>query len=360
MPVSHPQLYSIYLRKLHGLFATLGLAEDTWGLNSGAMSEHDFLDQAWAIHGERERMLFESLNCTRNGLIVCVFDGPDRIQHMFYRHEAKDHPANRDAPVSGEHSIIDEMYVRMDDLVGRVAAELKPDDVLIVLSDHGFCEFRRGVNLNAWLRDEGYLHLLPEAVPGDWFSGVDWSRTRAYAFGLNGVCLNLAGRESQGIVPPGESAWLKKEIQEKLAALVDPATGRRVIRGVYDAQTEYHGPYVGEAPDLIPGYEAGYRVSWESVSGRVEGKCFVDNTHRWSGDHCVDPTVVPGVLLTNRRIRRNQTPSLIDLAPTILNLFGVPVPAYMDGEAFEFESSRAPDESAGTTTSPSAHELQEA
>jgi predicted AlkP superfamily phosphohydrolase/phosphomutase len=279
---------------------------------------------------------------------------------MFYRHDSKDHPANREAPVSGEHSIIDEMYVRMDSLVGRVSAELKPDDVLIVLSDHGFCEFRRGVNLNAWLRDEGYLHLQPGAVPGDWFAGVDWSRTRAYAFGLNGVCMNLAGRESQGIVPPAAADRLKQEIQEKLAALVDPATGGRAIRAVYDVRDVYHGPYVGEAPDLIPGYEAGYRVSWESVSGRVEGECFVDNTHRWSGDHCVDPAVVPGVLLTNRRIRASGQPGLVDLAPTILRLFGVPVPAYMDGQAFDLDPSSAVTESVEVRPTPPAPELQEA
>ena len=66
-----------------------------------------------------------------------------------------------------------------------------------MLSDHGFTSFRRGVNLNAWLRDNGYLHLKEDAtVGGPFFEGVDWSRTRAYAFGLGGFYLNSKGREA--------------------------------------------------------------------------------------------------------------------------------------------------------------------
>jgi predicted AlkP superfamily phosphohydrolase/phosphomutase len=336
MPISHPLFYSIYLAKLHDSFATLGLAEDTWALNSGAISEEAFLEQAWAIHDERERMFFDALRRMPRGLTACVFDGPDRIQHMFYRHDVPDHPANAGRDCTRFAHVIDEMYVRMDDLVGRVAAEVDDDAVLMVLSDHGFCAFRRGVNLNVWLRENGYLVPREGCEPGDYLAGVDWSQTRAYAFGLSGIYLNLAGRESQGIVPRTEAAALRAEIAGNLAGLHD-VDGRRAIKAVHDGHTAYRGPYVSNGPDLIVGYERGYRASWSNAVGRIDGPLIHDNTRYWSGDHCVDPELVPGVFFANRRLPAGAIASIVDLAPTILQLFGVPIPGYMDGSPLPLE-----------------------
>jgi predicted AlkP superfamily phosphohydrolase/phosphomutase len=343
MPIAHPPLYSIYLRKLHGPFATLGLAEDTWGLNSDVLSEADFLDQAWRIHDERERMLFESLKTSPDGLTVCVFDGPDRIQHMFYRHDVPGHPANLSRENSPHARAIDEMYARMDDLVGRVAKTLHDDALLMVISDHGFCDFSRGVNLNIWLRDHGYLTTRAGAETEDYLAGVDWEKTRAYAFGLNGIYINLAGREHQGIVTSDDAAALRAEICERLTGIIDPERQTVAIRRMYDSREAYTGPYVNEGPDLIVGYEAGYRASWENAVGRVDGPLFSDNTRAWSGDHCVDPEIVPGVLLVNRQLalEPGESPALIDLAPTILQQFGVPVPGHMDGRVIPINESRA-------------------
>ena len=189
------------------------------------------------------------------------------------------------------------MYERMDDLVGRVQSAIDPSTVLIVLSDHGFCDFSRGVHLNAWLRDEGYLVLEPGAAGEDYLVGVDWSRTRAYAFGLAGIYVNQSGREARGIVPAADAASLRGEIAAKLGQLTDPLRqGRPAIRQVYDSRKAYAGPYVENGPDLVVGYHAGYRASWETAVGRTAGEVLCDNTRRWSGDHCVDPAVVPGVL----------------------------------------------------------------
>ena len=339
LPISHPLYYSIYLAKLHDSFATLGLAEDTWALNSGAIDEDAFLEQTYAIHAEREAMFFEALRHTKRGLCTCVFDASDRIQHMFYRFVTPDHPCRPAADEMRHEKVIDEMYDRMDALVGRVRRAIDQQTVLVVLSDHGFCDFSCGVHLNAWLRDEGYLVLEPGASGAEYMAGVDWGRTRAYAFGLAGIYLNQIGREARGIVASDcESASLRTEIAAKLRQLADPSRGGRpAIREVYDSRQAYFGPYVENGPDLVVGYQAGYRASWETAVGRTDGPVLADNTRRWSGDHCVDPTVVPGVLLCNRKLTDTSC-AIVDLAPTILDLFGVPAPQYMDGKVLNFES----------------------
>ena len=337
LPIAHPLYYSIYLARLHDSFATLGLAEDTWALNTGAIDEDAFLEQTYSIHAEREAMFFEALRRTRRGLCACVFDASDRIQHMFYRFSTPDHPCRAATDDPRHATVIDAMYERMDQLVRRVQQAIDPQTVLVVLSDHGFCDFSRCVHLNAWLREEGYLALEPNATGGDYLAGVDWSRTRAYAFGLAGIYLNQAGRETGGIVPPGESASaLRTEIAARLRSLTDPRHGGRpAIREVHDARQAYSGPYAGNGPDLVVGYHPGYRASWETAVGRTDGEVLSDNTRRWSGDHCVDPSAVPGVLFCNRRLR-DAPAAIADLAPTILDLFGVPVPAYMDGKILSF------------------------
>lgn len=338
LPISHPLYYSMYLAKLHDRFATLGLAEDTWALNSGAISEEAFLDQAYSIHAERERMFFDALRRTRRGLCACVFDASDRIQHMFYRYENAAHPANEGKDRERHLHAIDNMYRRMDELVGRVVDAIDDETVLMVISDHGFCDFSWGVNLNVWLREQGYLFLKEHAAPGDYFGGVDWSKTRAYAFGLTGIYLNQSGRESQGIVDGrDEAAALKTEIAGRLRDLWDADRNQRPILEVYDSRKVYAGPYAGNGPDLVVGYNRGYRAAWDTVVGRVEGQLIEGNTRHWSGDHCVDPSAVPGVFFCNRRLQEVSAgaaatgPGITDLAPTILKLFGVGVPAYMDG-----------------------------
>ena len=335
MPISHPLYFSMYLAKLHNSFGTLGLAEDTWGLNSGVVGEDAFLEQAWAIHDERERMLFDSLRRMQRGLTVCVFDGPDRIQHMFWRHSVADHPANQGRDIEKHRDVIDDMYVRMDELIGRVRNELKKSDYLFVLSDHGFCDFSRGVNLNVWLRENGYLVLKDSTESGEYFAGVDWSQTKAYAFGLTGIYINQAGREGQGIVPAAEAAALRQELVEKLTGLADPDRGCQAVFKVHDCHREYSGPYVSNGPDVIVGYEKGYRASWENAVGQCAGPLFRNNDRPWSGDHCVDPALVPGILLTSCKLPTETVPSILDFAPTILRLFGVPLPGYFDGKPWD-------------------------
>jgi predicted AlkP superfamily phosphohydrolase/phosphomutase len=201
---------------------------------------------------------------------------------------------------------------------------------LFVLSDHGFKNFRRGVNLNGWLQQEGLLRVREGAAPGEYLSAIDWEHTQAYALGLSGIYINLAGRERHGIVSPDGAPALKRRIIEGLCALRDGDTP--AIRRVVNVAADWRGPYRHGGPDLLPGYEDGYRVSWDCAKGAVHSELFEDNHKCWSGDHCVDSEIVPGVLFANLALR-TDAPGLIDIAPTVLELFGVDTPAYMTGRS---------------------------
>jgi predicted AlkP superfamily phosphohydrolase/phosphomutase len=317
LPISHPRFYAVYLAKLLGTYSTLGLAEDTWALNEGAIGEAAFLKQTELIQKEREAMFFSALKKMRRGVVACVFDTTDRVQHMFY----------------GQPDVIEPLYCDMDRIVGEAVSYADARTAVFVLSDHGFCAFRRGVNLNSWLLREGYLSLDPDRTEsGDYLDGVDWSRTRAYAFGLSGVYLNLQGREEQGIVKREEAQNLKQDLVGKLTGLVDEKDDKTAIQAVYQASDIYSGPFLNSAPDLIVGYAEGYRASWDASIGRVTQTIFDDNRKAWRGDHCVDPPLVPGVLFSNLKITTDD-PGIEDLAPTALSLFGVKAPVWMEGRS---------------------------
>jgi predicted AlkP superfamily phosphohydrolase/phosphomutase len=223
--------------------------------------------------------------------------------------------------------VIEKLYVDMDRVLGRTLDYVDSRTALFVLSDHGFCSFRRGVNLNAWLLQEGYLSLNGES--GDYFEGVDWAGTQAYTFGLGGLYLNVRGREAQGIVDPADAERLTRKLAAKLSGLRDG--GDCAINTAWPSADIYSGPYLGAAPDLIIGYAAGYRASWAAAVGRVTPHVFEDNGKAWCADHCVDPHLVPGVLFSNLKIDA-EDPGIEDMAPTALHLFGVETPGWMEGK----------------------------
>jgi len=343
MAISHPAHYAIALAKLQGKFATLGLAEDTWALNERVLDEQGFLDQAYQIHEERKTQFFHVLDRQRTGSISVVFDATDRIQHMFFRYLDPRHPANAGKDTEKHRHAIRDLYDRADALVGETVARLRKGDVLFVISDHGFKTFQRGVNLNTWLREHGYLFLQSDpaagplpVLPADFKAEpaqIDWSRTRAYVSGLGGFYLNLQGREARGIVTPEEAPALLEELAAALRPLRDPDRGCACVNAVWLAPEVYRGPYTGNAADLVIGFKPGYRTGWDAAVGRVGGRTFEDNTRSWSGDHCNDPRVVPGILFSSVPFAERQ-PALIDLAPTILDLFGIARPAWMTGRSF--------------------------
>jgi predicted AlkP superfamily phosphohydrolase/phosphomutase len=329
MPFTHPSFFSIYLSKLHGPYGTLGLAEDTWALNERVLDEKGFLDQAYLLHEERRQMWFHSLDRLRDGMLCCVFDLSDRLQHMFFRYLDPDHPANRDKDTEIYKDAVFEMYRRMDVLVGETMEYVDDKTALFVLSDHGFKQFQRGVNINSWLRDEGLLVMNEGAGQGEYLSSVDWGQTQAYAVGLDGVYINRKGRERKGIVEDADFETMKQRIIEGLTSLTDDGT--RAVNRVVDVKNDFKGPYRHEGPDLIVGFAEGYRVSWDCARGTINDYIFEDNTKSWSGDHCMDPNIVPGILYTNLEVKEDN-PRLMDIGPTVLDLFGVDIPQFMTGK----------------------------
>ena len=217
------------------------------------------------------------------------------------------------------------------------------DTVVRVCSDHGFAPYYRSFHVNAWLREHGYLVLKDGVRPGttEFLAGIDWSRTRAYSIGINGLYLNLRGREKYGSVNPGrEREDLLQELVRELEAVVDPEVGRRAIKYAYRNDIVYSGDWRGRGPDIILGYDAGWRGSNESALGEVPAEVFVDNLMKWSGDHCMAADVVPGVVIASRPFALPD-PTLADLAPTILGLFGVePLPAMTGRNLYSTEGER--------------------
>ena len=340
LPISHPSFYAPYLAKLLGDYSTLGLAEDTWALNERVVDEDAFLEQAEQICGEREAMFESALERTKKGVVACVFDTPDRVQHMFYRYLEPEHPAHAANGNSFERykGTIEDLYKRMDGIVGKAMRHVDGRTVLFVLSDHGFKSFQRGVNLNAWLRQEGYLAADGDARSEGYLRGIDWSRTKAYSFGLAGIYLNVKGREANGIVRRAAANALCEEIAGKLTGLRDEERDAIAVHRAYPKADVYSGPYVEAAPDVVVGYSPGYRSSWGVALGKLSGPVFEDNLKAWSGDHCVDPPLIPGVVFCNRDFAAPD-PGIEDMAPTALRLFGFEPPPHMDGHDLAVHAS---------------------
>ncbi|OHB75867.1 MAG: phosphodiesterase, partial [Planctomycetes bacterium RBG_16_64_10] len=334
-PISWPPEYSGDLAHRIGTYHTAGMAEDHGGLSNGRLDEEAFLTQCQDVYREREAMLLDELSTLREGLLFCLFDTPDRVQHMFWRFREPDHPANRAGCRNGFGAVIEDHYRQCDGTVGKVLAQADDATLVVVLSDHGFGSFRRGVHLNTWLHDQGLLALRAGVWPGhdarDLLRDVDWSRTRAYALGLGGIYLNRQGREAQGTVPDQDAEPLKAAIAAELRGLPDQECQAVAVRDVVTREQVYHGPYTEAAPDLLVHFAPGYRASWTTALGGMGRGHFEDNTRKWAGDHIIDPALVPGVLLMNRP-HRNSRPRLLDLAPTLLDGFGVPQDPAMQGE----------------------------
>ena len=345
VPMSHPASFAGELFDKLGYYRTLGWAEATWPLNEGRMNEDQFMEDAYRAFDDRAQVILDRIDSRKWDLLVGVIETTDRVQHMMWRLRDRTHPMY-DAAMADKHGdAIERIYRRADTFVAEVLEHLEPGTQLMIVSDHGFHSWRKAVNLNTWLVQQGYM-VVQGQQPGekkleDLFGGgefwenVDWSRTRAYAMGLGQIYFNLRGRESKGIVSPGaEAKQLADELSAKLLTMTDPTDGSRIIRAVYHRDNVYSGEFIGNAAELQVGMEDGYRVSWQTTLGGSPQGIVYDNMKKWSGDHGgYDFATTAGVLITNRTVSA-PSPAIIDIAPTVLKYFGLAVPSYIDGKAW--------------------------
>jgi predicted AlkP superfamily phosphohydrolase/phosphomutase len=243
---------------------------------------------------------------------------------MMWRLTDPTHPAYDAALAAQYGTALEQFYQQIDQVLGEVLPRVDENTTLLVLSDHGFAPYRHSFNLNTWLLNNRYITLQAGRAPdaSEPFAEIDWSHTRAYGLGLNGLYVNMRGRESEGIVEPAQADALLREIRQKLLAIRDPKDNSQVITRIDLASEVYQGPYARSGPDALVGYNRGYRAGWKTILGGFPPDVLEDNTNAWSGDHCMDFTKVPGVLLSNRKIAA-ENPALTDIAPTILAEFGI-------------------------------------
>lgn len=300
VPISSPGEYAAELAGRIGLFHTIGMPEETWSLNNGDLTDEGFLEMIRETSAEREAMLFDALEHNDSNLIIGVFVQTDRVSHMFYRGLDPQHKLYAETSEVGRGAIA-WSYREADRILGRVMQEMKAEDRLFVISDHGFSPYRRSVHLNRWLVDNGYMVLRDADLTSSnmGFANVDWSSTRAYALGLNSIYINQQGRESQGIVREKDIAALKSELSEKLLGFYDEEEANAVVKVVYDGSQAYKGNANDDVPDLVVGYHPGYRASWQTTLGAVHDALIEYNMGKWSGDHCIASDEVPGVLFTS-------------------------------------------------------------
>lgn len=337
--ISEPLDFAPWLAREFGIYQTMGWAEATSALNDGIIEDETFLQTCEQSFEEKASQILGLLDTPADwDLLVAFTYEVDRVSHMMWRHMDASHPNHDPTAPAHWRTAIRDFYVRYDRLVGQIRDKLPAGALLVVCSDHGFAPFYRAVNVNRWLADNGYLVLKHETgavgmdgmfnTRGGYYDPYDWSKTRAYALGLNQIYLNLKGREPEGIVEPGQAEALKDEIIAKLKALRDDEAhgNAAVFSGIWKREEIWEGDRLEHAGDLQLGYAWGYRVSWQTSLGGASEPVVFDNLKNWSGDHCsFDPKLVPGVVFSNRKM---EAPAyrLWDVGLTAIHWMGVPMP----------------------------------
>lgn len=329
LDISYPAGFSADLAQEIGQYGTLGMPEETAGYEDSVLPEHALLSQIHQVEDERDRMFwkgFENFQAAESGVYAFVYDSSDRLQHVFWNASV----LNGDE--GSLHPAIEDYYRQKDTLLGKVLRQIDNKTLLLIVSDHGFTSFERAVNINTWLVKNGFMTLTRELEEGDegaLFQYVDWNRTKAYSVGFASMYVNLAGREKEGIVKDRDA--VVEEIIAGLRNLTDEKYGLRVANA-YRREDIYSGPYVTDAPDIIIGFQPGYRMDWQSPIGGFSQDIIIDNPKKWGGDHLMDPSFVPGVIFSNAKFTKDSA-SQVDVTPTVLHALGIKTVGGMDGES---------------------------
>jgi len=282
-----------------GPFLTLGWPQDTTGLEDGCISDDQFLELCRSIDASRTTLLMHQLDRFHEGLLASVFDTLDRLEHMFWQNRP---------------DIIQEWYGRLDELVGKVIFKLEArrgeQSRLLIVSDHGFKEFDYKVDLNRWLIEHNYLVPFQDTPSGS-IKSVDWSRSKAYAIGLNSIYINLAGREGMGVISDDDYHQICEQLRQELLAWTGSNT-ESVFKKVMRNNETFTGQLSQYGPDLVIGYAPGYRASADTGLGAWKQEIIDKNNDHWNADHCFDSESVPGVIFSNMGLLNFSNPSYRD------------------------------------------------
>ena len=324
-PISTPLSFATELAEATGRFYTQGLPEDTTAVTDDVMDIDWFVGQARNTGDEVRKQFDYILDTFDGGMLFYYMGNVDQISHVMWASLDPEHPQYTEDTFGKYKDLIPSLYEGLDDVVGKTMEWMKEDDLLVVMSDHGFTSWRRVFNLNTWLLENGYLVLKNPNLAEDpgFLLNVDWSQTKAYGMGINTLYINLKGREANGIVEPSERKALMDQIERDLLATLDPKTGAPAITKVYKREEVYrYQEHIDIGPDIQMGYAKGYRGSGEGALGGIEPEVLRDNTESWTGDHIMDHEAVPGVLFSSRPLKK-PAQRLEDLAASILAEFGI-------------------------------------
>jgi predicted AlkP superfamily phosphohydrolase/phosphomutase len=308
-------------------------------------------------------------------LVVTVFDGLDVASHFMWRHIDPNNPRYNPAKAKELGPKFYSVYEEMDRALGEIRKELSPDDNLIVLSDHGFGPLYHAVYMNNWLMQKGYLKLKDSwgtrfrkltfslgVTTGTIFGAakrlrlvgrktyaysrnsaslalahrvslsladIDWEKTRVFSSGNYGqFFINCKGREPLGCVPEEDRSTLVDELVAGLKDFRDPTTGKVIFDLIYKREEIYSGRFEGLAPDLVfldgsMNYMA-HRVFEFGSRKMIAPDPIYSGSHHMQGIFVAHgPDIARGQRLDGLQI--------LDLAPTVLHMMGVPVPSLMDG-----------------------------
>jgi len=334
--ISTPPEYAGQLTDKYGLHKTVGWAYDTKALQQDVLPDEAYISDELDSMDWQARLMLDELTEGNFDLLIAGWTATDRAGHMYWRFRDTKH-SKYDAEAAKKYGhTLEDTYIKMDKIVGQTLEKLAPNDLLIVMSDHGLKSFRRQFSVNTWLARNGYLTLKNQTDPATaatdekFLQAFDWSKTKAYSIGFGSVFLNLQGREGQGIVTPEEAPALLAELRDKLLAVTDPESGEKIFTAVQLQAELFHGDALADAPDIGLGYADGYQTDKQSAAGAAPKEMFSNNDDKWSAEHAaVAAAEAPGILFSNQKL--NANPAIVDLGPTALSYLDIPVPAAYEG-----------------------------
>jgi predicted AlkP superfamily phosphohydrolase/phosphomutase len=346
-PVTSPE-------DLHG---TLHKAGHEWPINGMSWTTYHnkpdaYLDEAFEVTGKRIKASEWLMDNTDWDLMASVWVSIDRTQHCLSSHIAPDHPdyaRNRDTRIGKK---VADIFRQTDEAIGSFVSRARPDDIVLFISDHGFQSCTRTINMDRLLKEFGFLEFsASNAVfgPMQWGpvrrvarkvydtlglhgkvalpQSINWAKTKAYTTIRStgeGVSINLAGREIDGVVDPGDYEKVRGALMDRLGNFVDPKTGRKPVREIAKREEVFKGRFADTAPDIMMVPEEGYSLT--------HAKSALEDADWVSGDHRLEGTIVA----VGQHVKPfESTPALIDMAPTIVAALNAPAAVQPTGRVLE-------------------------